>query len=74
MSTTRRSFLSAAAGVAGLSALGVESASAKVEPTPWGIKLGIASYTYRSFPREKAIENSPNLSGHRCSACPPSAW
>jgi sugar phosphate isomerase/epimerase len=56
MSTTRRYFFGAAAGIAGLSAFGVESASAKIEPTPWGIKLGLASYTFRSFPREKAIE------------------
>jgi sugar phosphate isomerase/epimerase len=56
MSTTRRNFLGAAAGIAGLSAAGVETASARIEPTPWGIKLGIASYTFRSFPRDKAIE------------------
>src|SRR5580658_974434 len=55
MRTTRRTFLSAA-GAAGLSAVYVDSASAKIEPEPWGIKLGIATYTYRSFERAKAIE------------------
>jgi len=55
MRTTRRTFLGAA-GVAGLSAVYTESASAKIEPEPWGIKLGIATYTYRSFERAKAIE------------------
>jgi len=54
--TTRRGFLGATAGIAGLSALGVETASARIEPTPWGIKLGLASYTFRNFPRAKAIE------------------
>src|SRR5271170_1555746 len=55
MRTTRRTFLSAA-GAAGLSAVYVDSASAKIEPEPWGIKLGIATYTYRTFERAKAIE------------------
>src|ERR1700683_5541724 len=55
MRTTRRTFLSAA-GVAGLGAMYTDSASAKIEPEPWGIKLGIATYTYRSFERAKAIE------------------
>src|SRR5580704_10051887 len=55
MRTTRRTFLSAA-GAAGLSAVYVDSASAKIEPEPWGIKLGIATYTYRKFERAKAIE------------------
>ena len=55
MKATRRSFLSAA-GAAGLSAVYPESASAKIEPEPWGIKLGIATYTYRKFERAKAIE------------------
>src|SRR5690349_3896261 len=51
--TSRRNFLGAAASVAGLSALGVESASAVVDPTPWGIKLGIATYSLREF-RDRA--------------------
>jgi sugar phosphate isomerase/epimerase len=55
MQTSRRTFLSAA-GAAGLSAVIPESASAKIEPEPWGIKLGIATYTYRSFERAKTIE------------------
>lgn len=55
MKATRRSFLSAA-GAAGLSAVYPESISAKIEPEPWGIKLGIATYTYRKFERAKAIE------------------
>src|SRR2546426_2825703 len=37
--TSRRSFLGAAAGIAGMSALGAESASAVIDPAPWGIKL-----------------------------------
>jgi len=57
METTRRGFFGAAAGIAGWSALEVTSADAKVEPTPWGIKLGVATYSLRSFPdRPKAIE------------------
>jgi len=55
MRTTRRTFLGAA-GVAGLSAVYTETAWAKIEPEPWGIKLGIATYTYRKFERAKAIE------------------
>jgi sugar phosphate isomerase/epimerase len=54
--TTRRNFLGAAAGIAGLSAAGVEPAFAKIELEPWGIKLGIATYTFRSFDRAKTIE------------------
>ena len=54
--TTRRSFLGAAAGIAGLSAAGVAPASATIELEPWGIKLGIATYTFRSFDRAKTIE------------------
>jgi sugar phosphate isomerase/epimerase len=54
--STRRTFLTATAGIAGLSALGVRPAAAIIEPEPWGIKLGIASYSLRSFDRAKAIE------------------
>jgi sugar phosphate isomerase/epimerase len=54
--TTRRNFLGAAAGIAGLSAAGVAPASAKIDLEPWGIKLGIATYTFRSFDRAKTIE------------------
>lgn len=53
--TTRRGFLGAA-GLAGLGSMAAPAASARVEPTPWGIKLGIATYTFRSFERAKAIE------------------
>ena len=54
--TSRRSFLGAAAGVAGLGAIGVAPASAVIEPEPWGIKLGIATYSLRMFDRPTAIE------------------
>ncbi len=55
--TTRRGFLSAA-GLAGLGSVAATapSASARVEPTPWGIKLGIATYTFRKFDRPQVIE------------------
>jgi sugar phosphate isomerase/epimerase len=53
--TTRRGFLGAA-GLAGLGAAAAPTASARIEPTPWGIKLGIATYTFRNFERAKAIE------------------
>jgi len=55
MPTTRRSFLSAT-GIAGLGAFGVTPSSARIEPSPWGIKLGVATYSLRSFDRTKAIE------------------
>src|SRR5438270_4433497 len=54
--STRRSFLGAAAGIAGLSAIDVVPAGAVIEPEPWGIKLGVASYSLRMFDRAKAIE------------------
>jgi sugar phosphate isomerase/epimerase len=54
--TSRRRFLGAAAGIAGLSALGVEDASALIEPAPGGIKLGVATYSLRNFDRATAIE------------------
>jgi sugar phosphate isomerase/epimerase len=54
--TSRRNFLGAAAGVAGLSVIGAPSASAVVEAEPWGIKLGIATYSLRSFDRTTAVE------------------
>jgi sugar phosphate isomerase/epimerase len=56
LQSTRRTFLGAAAGIAGLTATGVTPASAKIVPEPWGIKLGIASYTFRKFDRAKMIE------------------
>jgi sugar phosphate isomerase/epimerase len=53
--TTRRGFFGAAAGIAGLS-LAPTPAAAKIEQEPWGLKLGVASYSLRSFDRAKAIE------------------
>jgi len=53
---TRRSFLGSAAGIAGLSLLRPDRASARIEPEPFGIKLGVASYSLREFPRARAIE------------------
>ena len=54
--TTRRNFFSAAAGIAGLGVIGATPASARIEPEPWGIKLGIATYSLRMFDRATAIE------------------
>ena len=53
--TTRRSFLGSA-GAAGLGTLALSPASAAIEPAPYGIKLGIATYTFRNFDRAKVIE------------------
>jgi len=53
--TTRRGFLGAT-GIAGLAAVAPRPASAVIEPTPWGIKLGIATYTFRNFDRAQAIQ------------------
>jgi len=55
IATTRRSFLGAA-GLAGLAGAVAEPSPAAIEPQPWGIKLGIATYTFRSFDRARAIE------------------
>jgi sugar phosphate isomerase/epimerase len=54
--TSRRNFLGSAAGIAGLSALEVRPAAAVIEPEPWGIKLGVATYSFRSFDRARTIE------------------
>jgi len=54
--SSRRTFLGSAAALAGLSAVDVRPASAVIESQPWGIKLGVASYSLRSFDRTKAIE------------------
>ena len=54
--TSRRNFLGAAAGIAGLSAMSAPTASAVIEAQPWGIKLGIATYSLRSFDRATAIQ------------------
>ena len=53
---TRRAFLGSAAGAAGLSVLSAVPAAAVIEEEPGGIKLGVASYSLRSFDRAKAIE------------------
>ena len=53
--TTRRTFLGTA-GAAGIAAALPQAASAKIEPAPWGIKLGIATYTFRNFDRAHTIE------------------
>src|SRR5215475_15620444 len=53
--STRRGFLGTA-GFAGLGALGVTPSPAAIEPTPFGIKLGIASYTFRKFDRAQTID------------------
>ena len=54
--TSRRNFLGAAAGMAGLSAIGATPASAAIVSEPWGLKLGIATYSLRMFDRPTAIE------------------
>ncbi len=54
--TTRRGFLGASAGFAGMAAAGAPSAFARVEPAPWGIKLGVATYSLRKFSRADAIK------------------
>src|SRR6185369_3269068 len=56
MNPSRRSFLGTAAGMAGLSAIEAAPASAAVVPEPWGMKLGIATYSLRMFDRPTAIE------------------
>jgi len=54
--TTRRGFIGAAAGIAGFGMAGVVPAQAKIVPEPWGIKLGVATYSLRNFSRDKAIQ------------------
>ena len=53
--TTRRTFLGTT-GAAGFAAALPQAAQAKIEPAPWGIKLGIATYTFRNFDRARTIE------------------
>src|SRR5215469_5427176 len=53
--SSRRNFLGAAASIAGLSAIGAPPTGATIQPEPWGIKLGIATYSLRSFDRTTAI-------------------
>lgn len=52
--STRRRFLGAA-GIAGVSTV-IPPAAARIEPTPWGIKLGVATYSLRKFDRPTAIK------------------
>jgi len=54
--TSRRTFLGTAAGMASLSAFSADMASAMIEAEPWGIKLGIATYSLRMFDRATAID------------------
>ena len=50
---SRRSFLGAAG--TGLLSAALPPAFGKIEPEPWGIKLGIATYTFREFNRADTI-------------------
>jgi sugar phosphate isomerase/epimerase len=53
--TTRRGFFgSAAAGIAAFGTAG--SISAAIEPEPWGMKLGVATYSLRKMSRADAIK------------------
>lgn len=53
-SASRRAFLGAAVGAAG--AAFAPSAAAAITPEPWGIKLGVATYSLRKFSRAQAIQ------------------
>jgi sugar phosphate isomerase/epimerase len=53
--TTRRGFLGAT-GIAGLAPVAPRPASAVIVPEPWGIKLGVATYTFRNFDRAQTIQ------------------
>ena len=53
--TTRRAFLGAAS-LAGLGVVAAPGTSARAETTPWEIKLGIATYSFRKFDRPQVIE------------------
>lgn len=55
IATTRRNFLGMA-GAAGFAAALPDAAFGKIEPEPWGIKLGLATYTFRNFDRAQTIE------------------
>ena len=52
----RRTFLGSAAAITGLGAIDSTPAGAVIEPQPWGIKLGVCTYSVRSFDRVRAIE------------------
>ena len=51
--TSRRGFLSAAAGIVGLSAVDAETV---IENETGGFKLGVATYSFRQFQRDLAIK------------------
>ncbi len=56
----RRTFLKVAA-IGAVSAALPERATAQTRPAPVGLKLGVASYSLRNFPRAKAIEMTKAL-------------
>ena len=72
-SLPRRTFLQAAAGAAGAALLaprlagaasaGSAPAGAAAAPDPGAVRLGLASYSLRKFPRDKAIELAKSLPG-----------
>src|SRR5579872_1168664 len=53
--TTRRGFFGTAAGIAGFAAT-VGRLAAEIDNEALGFKLGIATYSFRSFPRADAIK------------------
>jgi sugar phosphate isomerase/epimerase len=58
--TTRRGFLGTAAGMAGFS-MTAGGGSAAVSNDALGFKLGVATYSLRSFPRDQAIKMIQDL-------------
>ncbi len=58
---TRRSFLGKTAGAAALAAAGGKLAAQEYRMGGADLKLGIASYSFRKFSREKAIEMTKEL-------------
>jgi sugar phosphate isomerase/epimerase len=60
MSSSRRSFLGTATALAGAVVI-PRGASAEIVPAPWGIKLGVATYSLRSFDRPHAIQMIQSL-------------
>src|SRR5690349_21088934 len=55
METTRRGFFGTAAGVAGFASVAGRLA-AEIDNESLGFKLGVATYSFRSFPRAEAIK------------------
>jgi sugar phosphate isomerase/epimerase len=69
-SLARRTFLKAAAGTAGAALVAPHAARAALAtpataaaPDPGAVRLGLASYSLRKFPRAKAIELAKSLPG-----------